>query len=157
MRLALVVLLCVCCEFLSPGVISKKIRSQSSHEKRSSSGSDRSKRRGGTHSRSSSDSKLKKRENLGPEEERALEFAKKCKSAVPNNFSPSQTEEFCSVVSNSESLTCVKDSRSGSVKLTFDEVMSLCKGTIPAVFIFVQTSIITVYRMTRSIICFRYT
>mmetsp|Transcript_4723 Transcript_4723/g.8910 ORF Transcript_4723/g.8910 Transcript_4723/m.8910 type:complete len:758 (-) Transcript_4723:84-2357(-) len=63
-----------------------------------------------------------------PDNKAAIDFQKKCKKAVPSNFSPAQAEEFCSAASNIESLTCVKDSRSGTVKLSFQEVKSLCIG-----------------------------
>lgn len=64
------------------------------------------------------------------DEKGEAEFQKKCKSAVPNNFTPAQATEFCSGVSNKKSLSCVKDSRSGSVKLSFEEITTLCKGTV---------------------------
>ena len=71
---------------------------------------------------------VKIKSGMSFEEKKDFDFQMKCKTAVPNNFSPAQAEKFCSAVNNQESLSCVKDSRSGSVKLSFDEIVSLCQG-----------------------------
>lgn len=74
--------------------------------------------------------KKNKFSDLSSEERRVLEFQKKCKSAMPPNYTPKQANEFCVGVTTQEPLSCVKDSRSGSVKLTFEEALALCKGII---------------------------
>jgi hypothetical protein len=76
-----------------------------------------------------SNDNVKKKTHMSADEKRVFEFQKKCKSAVPNNFSPSQVDEFCTGITNKESISCAKDSRSGSVKLSFEETISLCKGS----------------------------
>ena len=77
----------------------------------------------------SGESISKKKSKHDLQDKMTVEFRKQCMSAVPKNFSPSQTEEFCSGISNAESLSCVKYSRTGNVKLSFEEIKLFCKGT----------------------------
>lgn len=99
----------------------KKRVNESSSKAKSKSAKDRVRK-------STPPSHVKKKSDMSPEEKNIIDFEKKCKIAVPNNFSPSQAEEFCSGVGNQESLSCAKDSRSGNVKLTFTELIALCQG-----------------------------
>lgn len=69
----------------------------------------------------------KKSSDLYTKEKKYSDVQKKCRKAVPNNFTPKEIDDFCEGITSVGPIDCVKQSRTGNVKLLFSEILALCK------------------------------